>query len=109
MNDAKKSVEPWQLIMILLLVIAFFGGLYVVSQTITSRLEAVEASVDGKTDMLKNSIDALNSKLDRMRAMHQAKLAAPPAPAAAPAAPAEGEEAEEKPAEEKPAEEKPAE
>lgn len=86
MNESKKSIEPWQLIMILLLVIAFFGGLYVVTQTITSQLESIAGSVDAKTDTLKMSIDALGAKVDRLReARHAAATAPAPAPAPAPA------------------------
>ena len=112
MAEGGKKMEPWQLILILILVLAFFGGLYLVNQTISSQLDTIENAIDVKTQTLKSSIDNINQRLDNMRAMHAASKAAAPAPAAEPAEAEAAAEGEPKPAgdEAKPAaEEAPAE
>lgn len=89
MAESSKKMEPWQLILILILVLAFFGGLYIVNQTIASQVEALENVVESKTESIKSSIDNVNRRLDLMKS--DCSRAAAGAPAAAAPATAEGE------------------
>lgn len=97
MADNSKKMEPWQLILILILVLAFFGGLYIVSQTITSQVEALETAVDAKTESIKSGLDNINRRLDLMRSAQLQAAASAPAPEepAAPEGEGEGEAAAE--------------
>ena len=94
MNDSKNTMEPWQLILILVIVVSFFGGLYLTNQSISAKLDSVEANVKATKETLKMKIEGLDNRLDMMMAKHAAAgppVAAPaPAPVAVPApAPAE--------------------
>jgi hypothetical protein len=92
MAEGSKKMEPWQLILILILVLAFFGGLYLMNQAITSQLESIEGAIDAKTETIKSGIDSVNRRLDNLRAMQSQSRGAAPAPAAEPSAePVEGE------------------
>ena len=86
MNDEKKSVEPWQLILILVLLLAFFGGLYVTNQSISAKLDAIEASVNATKDILKLTIDKVDNRVESLqKKMNARAAAAAPVPAPAPA------------------------
>lgn len=88
MNEGKSKVQPWQLVLILILVLAFFGGLYVMNEAITTKLDNIAAAVEANGDMIKFAREGLGSKVDRLSSD---KAAEPDQEAAA----QEGAEAEE--------------
>ena len=94
MNESKSKMEPWQLLLIVVLVLSFFGGGYVLQQAIGVKLDSLETTIAGKTDSIKIAIERLENKFDVVKAAHKAALVVPavPAPVAAPPA-AEGDEA----------------
>lgn len=86
MAESSKKMEPWQLILILILVVAFFGGLYLMNQAISSQLDSIETAIDIKTQSVKSSVDGLGAKVDRLSAAmaaamekHTAQPQTPPA------------------------------
>jgi len=91
MNEAKKGFQPWNLLLILVCVAGFFGGLYLLNFTINTRLDAVDTGLAGglsKTSMVLDRIDnKLNAVQAAMKDMEQ-KMAAPPPPPPAPVDPA---------------------
>ncbi len=81
MSTEKSNVEPWQLILIIVLMIAFFGGLYVVNQAISARIDSLETTIDGKIEMVGRNVERLENKLMRQAAERKAAAAAiPPQP-----------------------------
>ena len=88
MNDAKKTMEPWQLVLILVLILAFFGGLYVTNQSISVKLDAVEQSVNSNKDALRSAVDRLENKMESLHRQVVRPAAVAPAgePATEPAA-----------------------
>ena len=92
MDEAKKSFQPWQLILILVCVVAFGGGLYLLNEAIGTRFDSVDQAVTGGTDTILKTVERVDNKVmalqEDMKAM-EAKMAAPVA-APAPVAPAEG-------------------
>ncbi|MDD5309284.1 MAG: hypothetical protein PHU25_18370 [Deltaproteobacteria bacterium] len=92
MDEAKKVFQPWQLILILVCVVAFGGGLYLLNGAIESRFDSLDTAVTGGTDTAIKAIERVDTKVvavqDALKAM-EAKMAAPVA-APAPVAPAEG-------------------
>jgi ribosomal protein L12E/L44/L45/RPP1/RPP2 len=90
------------LILILVCVVAFGGGLYLLNEAIGTRFDSVDQAVTGGTDTVLKTLERVDNKVvsvqDTLKAM-EAKMAAPVA-APAPAAPAEGAAAA--PAEKKP-------
>lgn len=99
MSEDSRKMDLWQLVTILIVVLALFGGQYMVNQAIDSRLDSLEATVTGNGDTLKTSIDRIYGKLEAMEKEAAAKIvetsaAEPPKPAepetAEPAAEEEG-------------------
>jgi len=87
MNEAKKSFDPWRLILILVCAAGFFGGIYLLSTTINTRFD----SVDGTNTRVSSDVSEMSTAIKRidstvtdvqemMKAM-EAKMAAPPPPA----------------------------
>jgi hypothetical protein len=98
MNEAKKSFDPWRLILIVVCVVGFSGGIYLLNTTINTRFDAVDAAVTGATNTTSMSLDRIDGKLAAIQAsmkeMEQkmaAPVAAPPPPPPEPAAPAKAE------------------
>lgn len=91
MNEAKKSFDPWRLVLILVCAVGFIGGIYLLNLTINTRFDAVDGAVTSGTgttaivlDKIDKKVSDIQTRLDEM----SAKLAAPapaPAPAEAPA------------------------
>jgi ribosomal protein L12E/L44/L45/RPP1/RPP2 len=93
MDEAKKSFDPWRLILIVVCVVGFSGGIYLLNTTINTRLDAVDAAVTGVMNTTSMSLDRIDGKLvaiqASMKEMEQkmaAPIAAPPPPAPADAA-----------------------
>lgn len=100
MSEDSRKMDLWQLVTILIVVLALFGGQYMVNQAIDSRLDSLEATVTGNGDALKASIDRIYNKLEAMEKEADTKIVQtaavePPKPteseAAEPAAEDEGE------------------
>jgi len=90
MSDDKRKMEPWQLIMILLLVVAFFGGIYFVNEAVSARLDGLDTALESRTNTLMLAIDRVDNKVESVKNAVQAQAQAP-APAPAPAAEEEGD------------------
>ena len=88
MSNEKSSVEPWQLILIIVLMIAFFGGLYVVNQAISAKIDSMEFTIDSKIEMVGRNIDQLKAQIAK-----PAPIAKPEPKAPAPAVVADASEA----------------
>ncbi len=90
MTDNKKKMEPWQLILILLAMGAFFGGVYFLNQAVDTKLTSLENTVSAKTDTLMKALDRLEAKtdrvLDKQAATTPVVITAPPAETAPEAA-----------------------
>ena len=105
-EQQKNKVEPWQLVTILIVLVALFGGMYLMNETINARLEVVQSNVTAKTEVLINKLDALKADLNRVTAKadeenDQLAVAQPaPTPAAQPAPEEAAAEEEERDAEE---------
>ena len=116
MNDQPSKLEPWVLVLILLCVLAFFGGLWALGSATASTIEEVTTPISAKVDAVANSVDTSITNLKRIADMvefiyqHEQKEGQVPAAAVAPeaegkapaaAAPAvkPGEKAAAKPAE----------
>lgn len=91
MNEGKSKVQPWQLVLILILVLAFFGGLYVMNEAITTKLDNIAKAIDANGDLLKLAREGLGSKMDRLT---PDRAAAQPQEEAAEEEAAEGDKAE---------------
>ena len=101
MNEVKKSFQPWNLILIVVCVVGFCGGIYLLNLTINTRFDAVDQALTAgmsRTAMTLERIDGNVTDLEVAFKVAQEKMAAPvpppPAPtdaavaAPAPAAPA---------------------
>ena len=84
MNEESQKMDLWQLVTILIVVLALFGGQYMVNQAIDSRLDSLESTITGTGDALGSAIDRIYIKLERMEKNTNTKIvetAAAPAPA----------------------------
>jgi len=91
MNETKKSFQPWNLILILVCVAGFVGGIYLLNFTTNSRFDVVDASLKGglsKTSIMLDRIDGKLSKIQAKMEEMETKMAAPPPPPPAPVDPA---------------------
>lgn len=87
MNEAKKGFDLWRMILILVCLVGFIGGIYLLNTTINTRLDAVDATGDGNAQTTAMAIKRLDNKLAEVLASVkalEAKVAAPPAPPPAP-------------------------
>jgi len=95
MNDAKKSLDPWRLVLILVCMVGFIGGIYLLNLTINTRFDTVDQAVTGSTGTTSMSLDRIDTKLSAMQkqlddmAAKMAPLPPPPPPPADAAAVAE--------------------
>jgi hypothetical protein len=88
MNDAKKTFDPWRLVLILVCAVGFIGGIYLLNLTINTRFDAVDSAVtsgSGTTAMTLDRIDNKLSNIENMMNEMTAKMAPPPPPPAPPA------------------------
>lgn len=81
MTSEKGKVDQWKIILILVLVIAFSGALYLVNAGITTKLDNIEAAISGQTSTFKLNIDRLVARIDALR---DTRVAPAPTPAPAP-------------------------
>jgi len=83
MNETKKGFQPWNLLIILVCVVGFCGGVYLLNTTINARFDSVDLAVSGSLSMTSKAIERIEDKLANIqtaaRAM-EAKMAAPVAP-----------------------------
>ena len=63
MSNSSKSIEPWQLLLIIILVAVFFGGLYGLNQAINAKLEEHETIMEGKLEMIDRNVERLELSL----------------------------------------------
>jgi hypothetical protein len=106
MNEPKKSFQPWNLLLILVCVVGFVGGVYLLNTTINARLDALDTAVTGGLGTMSKAVERIDTKVTDIQAdlkVLEAKMAAPPppppppapidpaAPPAAPPAPAKAE------------------
>jgi hypothetical protein len=91
MSEEKKSFQPWNLILIVVCVVGFSGGVYLLNTTINTRFDSVDLAVSGGLDKTAMTLDRMDDKLgslkESIKAL-EAKLAAPPPPPPAPVDPA---------------------
>ena len=88
MNEAKKGFDVWRMILILVCLVGFVGGIYLLNTTINTRFDAVDATGDGNAQTTAMAIKRLDNKLTDLLASVEAleaKVAAPP-PSAPPVA-----------------------
>jgi len=67
MSDSSKSIEPWQLILIILFIAVFFAGLYGLNQAINAKLEEHETIIEGKLEMIDRKIERLEKIIEKQR------------------------------------------
>jgi len=86
MNEAKKSFDPWRLILILVCAVGFVGGIYLLSTTINTRFDSVDgtnSSVSSNVSEMSTAIKRIDNTVADMKEMMtamEAKMAAPPPP-----------------------------
>ena len=83
MNETKKGFQPWNLLLILVCVVCFCGGVYLLNTTINARFDAVDQAVMGGMTTTSKVIDRIEDKLVDLQASAkamEAKIAAPVAP-----------------------------
>ena len=94
MSEESGKLDPWRLVTMVVIVVAFFVGFYLLSGMIDARFDGLEGQLRSTTESLSNDIQA-------NRALISGAEEATPTPAAAEApaedteAPAEDEAAEE--------------
>ena len=91
MDETKKSFQPWNLILILVCVAGFVGGIYLLNFATNSRFDAVDASLTGSLSKTSIVLDRIDGKLSEIQAKMEAmetKMATPPPPPPAPVDPA---------------------
>jgi hypothetical protein len=88
MNEVKKSFQPWNLILIVVCVVGFCGGIYLLNLTINTRFDAVDQALTAgmsRTAMTLERIDGNVTDLEVAFKVIQEKMAAPVPPPPPPA------------------------
>ena len=88
MTEETKKTDLWQLLAILIIVVAVLLGLYFMNEVINTRFNSLEQSINGNADVIKISIDNLGNKVQSLSKATPAPSA--PATVAAPVAGQEG-------------------
>ena len=86
MAEGTKKTDLWQLLAIVVIVVAVLLGLYFMNEVINTRFNSLEQAINGNADVIKVSIDNLGNK---MQALSKVANTAPAAPAANAAATAD--------------------
>jgi len=91
MSDQSSKMEPWVLVLILVCVLAFFGGLWALGSGVASTIEEstipIQAQVESNSTSIKGNTEYLQSIVERLD-----KMNSPAAEKAAPAQEAATEE-----------------
>jgi len=90
MSETNGKLDPWRLVTVVVVVVAFFVGFYLLSGMIDARFDAVEGQIRTTTESLSNDIQA-NRELITGNAEARPQPAAAEAPAEAAEEEAEAE------------------
>ncbi len=91
-DEKAKTIDIWLVFVIVLMVIAIGGGLYMTGKSVSLNLDELNVRVTGRLQRVETEVFALRKQVQDVEALlrkaeqERAKLAAPP-----PAPPAKGE------------------
>ncbi|MCP4676490.1 MAG: hypothetical protein GY854_13450 [Deltaproteobacteria bacterium] len=64
MTTKNSKMEPWQLILIIILMGSFFAGLYMENQMITTRIDNFETVIEGRLEMIGRSVKRIEEAVN---------------------------------------------
>jgi ribosomal protein L12E/L44/L45/RPP1/RPP2 len=84
-----KNIDIWLVLVIILMVLSIGGGLYITSQMMLSRLDAIDVRMRSQSQRVESEVFSLRKQVqDLALLIKKGKTAAEAAASAAPAAPA---------------------